>query len=446
MSNATVNSAQSRAILYIFRRKEAPHKMYIGMKDYGKGKDPESYITSAQSEEFWDDYAAGLLEKTTLFESTVDYISSLEWYAIDYLVNSHPELSYHLASNGHRGNTKLKNEDMQLILSIIDGNPIPKKKKKISRVEHINQIIFDIKNGIYPSIKVPMTEVKTFVENQVKGVTINQGQVEEAVRRMTEHPERAKQEIKPLVVCKFEDGITKILNGHHTREIASRLRGWKELDVIPLPPDLFGETEEERQSNFNLFGLKMNPKGFVVSTATTKEDCVRDLEKEIKRLKLNLSKSEDREKAKELAIELYSDPDLLGSNSAAIGVWKTAVNNHSKKKAASKIGQVTTYSDRELIVLKRQNEARGYAVITATFKQAEHAKALGYILHHMQGEDKKDGKIIFHCRSPEEYANEQSQQWIKVISDTVKFLKLNVSIDVLQSTSKNDTVYELHSS
>jgi hypothetical protein len=444
MSNAT-NTSRSRAILYIFRKKEAPHKMYVGMKDYSKGKDPESYITSAQSEEFWNDYAAGLLEKTTLFESAAEYISTLEWYAIDYLVNSHPELSYHLASNGHRGNAKLKNEDMQLILDIIDGKEIPKNKKKNSRVEHINQIISDIKNGIYPSIKVPMSEVKTYVENQVKGVSINQSQVEEAVRRMTEHPERAKKEIKPLIVTKLDDQFTKILNGHHTREITSRLRGWKELEVIPLPRELFGDTEEEQQSNFNLFGLKMNPKGFVVSTATSKEDCVRDLEKEIERLNLNLSNSEDREKAKELAIELYSDPDLLGSNSAAIGVWKTVVNNHSKAKAAARVGQISTYSDRELIVLKRQNEAKGFAVITATFKQAENAKALGYILHHMQGEGKKNGKIIFHCRSPQEYANEQSNQWIKVISDTVKFLQLDVSIDVLRATSKNDTVYKLHS-
>lgn len=446
MTNVIVDSAQSRAILYIFRKKESPNKMYIGMKDYSKGKDPASYVTSAQSDEFWEDYAAGKLEKVTLFQNSPEYISALEWFGIDYLVNSHPDLSYHLSSNGHRGKVKLKPEDMQRIIDIVDGKIIPKPDKKGDRVEQMDQIVADVQSGIYPSVEIPISEAKKFVENQVKGVSLDQHQVDEIVRRMTEHPERAKQEIKPLVATTLSDGSIRLLNGHHTRAAVSRARGWKKIAVIFLPVDLFGKTDAERDSNFNLFGLKMNPQGFVLTKATTKEDCVRDLEREIARLGLDLSDSFDRERAKDIAIDTYGGADLLGTNMAAIGVWKTVVNNHDKSKAAARIGQVMTYSDREMTVIKRQKEASGFAVVTATFKQAEHAKALGYILRHMKNEDKAKGAIVFHCRTPEEYASEQAEQWIKDTADTVKFLDLNVEIEVLRSVKGDkDTVYKMHS-
>jgi hypothetical protein len=214
--------------------------------------------------------------------------------------------------------------------------------------------------------------------------------------------------------------------------------------VIYLPVDAFGK-EEERESNFNLFGLKMNPQGFVLSKSTTKEDCVRDLEKEVDRIGLDLSNYQHRDRAKDIAIETYGGADLLGSTSAAIGVWKTVVNNYEKNRAAARVGQISTYSDRELIVMKRQKEASGYAVVTATFKQAEHAKALGYILRHMKEEGMDRGVIVFHCRTPEEYAYEQKEQWIKDTSDTIKHLNLNVEIDVLPCIKgEKDTVYKMH--
>lgn len=436
--------APSRAILYIFRKKNAPHKMYIGMKDYNKGKDPASYITSAQSDEFWEDYAAGKLEKVTLFQDTSEYISALEWFGIDYLVNSHSELSYHLSSNGHRGNVKLKPADMQRLIGIVEGTIVPKPDKKLNRVELIDQLVSDVQNGIYPSVMVDIAEAKNFTENQVKGVSLDQHQVDEIVRRMTEHPERARQEIKPLVATRLADGSIRLLNGHHTREAVSRARGWKQVPVIYLPVDAFGG-EEERDSNFNLFGLKMNPQGFVLSKSTTKEDCVRDLEKEVDRIGLDLSHYQDRERTKDIAIQTYGGADLLGSTAAAIGVWKTVVNNYEKNRAATRVGQISTYSDRELIVVKRQKESSGYSVVTATFKQAEHAKALGYILRHMKNEGMDKGAIIFHCRTPEEYAHEQKEQWIKDTSDTIKHLNLNVEIDVLPCIKgEKDTVYKMH--
>jgi hypothetical protein len=433
-------SPHNRAILYIFRRKIAPHKMYIGMKDYNKGKDPSGYISSSQSDEFWEDNAKGLLEKFVLFENTVEYISSLEWYGIDYLVNSQPDLSYHLSSNGHRGNVKLKTEDMQYLIDLIDGKILPKKEKKNDRVKIVEDIIQDLMEGTYPKQNVNISVAMKFKENQVKGVSLDQHQIDEAVRRMLEHPEKARNEIKPLVACVMADGDVYLLNGHHTREMVNRCPGWNDIDVIYLRAEQFGDTLEEQQSNFNLFGLKMNPQGFVLTKATTKDDCVKDLEREVKRLNLNLSDYNHKEKAKDLAKQLYGGPDLLGTTAAAVGVWKTVVNNFEKNKAATSIGQVFTYSDRELTVMKRRNEASGYSVVVATFKQAEHAKALGYILRHMKNESNKKGLVIFHCRTPDEYVNEIANNWIEDMRNTIEFLELDVEIKVLKSMNEGDMV------
>ena len=410
------------------------------MKNYNKGKDPSSYISSSQSEEFWQDNAKGLLQKFVLFENSVEYISALEWYGIDYLVNSQPELSYHLSSNGHRGSVKLKSADMQYLIDVVDGKIIPKEEKKNNRVSLVESIIKDIQEGTYPIQTVDISVAMGFKTNQVKGVSIDQHQVDEAVRRIMEHPEKARNEIKPLIACVKLDHSVYLLNGHHTREMVNRCPGWNDIQVIYLRSEQFGDTPEEQEANFNLFGLKMNPQGFVITKATTKDDCVRDFEREVKRLKLNLLSYADREVAKDLAKQLYGGPDLLGSTPAAVGVWKTVVNNFEKNRAASAIGQVFTYSDRELVVMKRRKEASGYSVVTATFKQAEHAKALGYVLRHMKNESNKKGLIVFHCRTPDEYVNEAVNNWIRDTRETISFLGVDVKIEVLISMNEGDMI------
>jgi len=432
------------ADLYLIFNRESNHK-YFGYKPLNKGVVPEKYITSSENRQLHIDWAKGLCDKYLIKKSApIDYVEKLEAFAIDYLMNSTPNLSYNLKNNGHKGDPKIHimDSDREDIIKCVDNNTIPWKVRSEDELRKlVKSILQKEADREYEVVMVPIDEVMSYQSHQVKGVDLDRAQITRTIEKMEQYPKEARDAMKPVsvVIRHTPAGIVKmILNGHHTRECVKGARGWEECPVIFHEESEFGSNEAERESVYRLFGLQANPRDFVESKSTTKEDCVRDLVQEIKARDIDLSTVEGQAEALDIALKRYGGPDMLGTDAMARGVYTTVLNRFEMNQATESVGTVRTYGDRELNVIAAKLRKENTSVVVSHFGNAAHAHALGYILRNMKNEGKNKGIIVFHARGPEDIvkeANGDNGGWINDTRQTIKHLGLNVEIQVLSYDS-----------
>jgi hypothetical protein len=110
-------------------------------------------------------------------------------------------------------------------------------------------------------------EIFNLERNQVRLNFILPDKVKQIAGRMLDNPAEARKNVEPVIVCVYEDGKRKVIDGNHTIN-AAKQAGWVEVDVVFINFSDF----DFNHSNVNGFGLEMNHNS-KLKTQSSSDDC-----------------------------------------------------------------------------------------------------------------------------------------------------------------------------
>ena len=115
------------------------------------------------------------------------------------------------------------------------------------------------------------------------------------------------------------------------------------------------------------------------------------------------------------------------------GIFRSILNDFETQQNALKYqDNLIAYDDHYLNNYKvKKYELKGTAAIHATASKAEHAVALGYIVHRMYNVKKKKGAIVLYFKNKNELAIEDQEKHIDKLRDMINYMQLDITIDVL---------------
>lgn len=413
-------------------------KMNIGYKS-PNGKDYYNYITSLSNEEFWEDYAKGYIQKTLLFEAPADQeeiAKAVEWFALDYGTKVKKGLFYNKKNNAHKcDESKIPTKTKKIVIDFIEGrgNGLEKTKTYSRDAELVQRISENVermtKENKFEWISID--EMRKFEHNQVRFELINNNTVKEISNRMAEQPELARKTFGPIVCVRKVDGTRCILDGNTRYEAAKKTRGWKEVPVIFINESEFGDSDLERQLNYDLFGLHENKERFEVKKPNSDEDIKRNVNNYLVSIGIDLNDSDNVEIARKMIYErfLVVVPSKQKLNGALTSILKDISKYNSELKYQS---NMITYSTEFLhSYTKNKYELKDIAAVHTAASNLEHGEALAFALRHMRTLKKKKGAIVVHFRNKHEYSKAMDNEWVEDLQEVIDMFKLPVQLEVL---------------
>ncbi len=214
------------------------------------------------------------------------------------------------------------------------------------------------------------------------------------------------------------------LPGSGKTALATALK--ERINAIHLNAD-----EETRLSNYDLFGMLENKEDFIVRKTNTDADIKRNINNFLVREGIDLSDPLAVDSARELIYERFS---LITEDKKKLnGIFRSILNDFETQQNALKYqDNLIAYDDQWLNNHKvKKYELKGTAAIHATASKAEHAVALGYIVHRMYNVKKKKGAIVLYFKNKNELAIEDQEKHIDKLRDMINYMQLDITVDVL---------------
>jgi hypothetical protein len=413
--------------------------MNIGYKS--PKTDKLDYISSISNPQFWEDYYKGKVEKFLLFEGNAsqdDLAQTIEWFGLDYGMSWNKSKFYNKSNNAHCVDESLLTDNhKQLIVDWIESrsNGIKSSDRFVEDKSIVTTIHDSIKSSFYKVVLEDIKKVLGFNRNQIRVEQIDVNHVRKIKSRFDQNPKDAwewllKDPVIVVVSREKTDIIQTVLDGNSRLEAVSRT-GLKEIPIVYINETEFGVDEETRAANYDLFGLLENKEDFIVRKTNTDGDIKRNINNFLVREKIDLSDALAVESARELIYERFS---LITEDKKKLnGIFRSILNDFATQQNALKYqDNLIAYDDQWLNNYKVKNyELRGIAAIHATVSKAEHAVALGYIVHRMYNVKKKKGAIVLYFKNKNELAIEEQEKHIEKLRDMVNYMQLDITIDVL---------------
>lgn len=427
----------TNSFTYVYRDVNTS-KLNIGFKS-PNGEDKLTYITSCESPEFWERYSKGMLERSILFVGSDAKAKAAEWFAMDQGFKLGLQF-FNSKNNAHKVDESiLTTEDKQVIIDYLRGmgNGIQFGSADSAKADQNRDIVITIgdriekRTGYYKEILVPTTEVYNYKRLQVREELVNHTTVSKIKQRLLENPKLARETFLPIAVVVSKDGKKTVVNGNTRLEAACKTPGWNEVPVVYINETEFGSDKEIRERTYTQFGLYMNRESFEIRVHNSKGDLKRNVINFLASEKIDLSKAAHIDRARQL---VYMNFDYAcGSKQQLNGILTSILSDFEKNQAELTYqDNLITYDDRFFVNYSWDTyRSKDISVVHVTVGEAANAKPIGYICRVMKREKTKKGAIILHYTSKQEIASEQNNQWVQDLNDTIKYMELDIIVNVL---------------
>jgi hypothetical protein len=416
----------------------------IGLKT-PNGEDKLTYITSCESPEYWKRRRMGKLERTYLFIGSEAKARAAEWFALDFGFSIDRKF-FNAKNNAHKTDESILSvSEKQVIIDFLreQGNGIEFGSSDSMKAATNNRIITSIADAVkninretnpdkrFQVVMVPISEVLEYDRSQVRVELDNNDAVTKIRQRMLEDPTQALDKFGPISVVVLKNGNKLLVNGNTRLKAASRTPGWDEVPVVFINESEFGSTKKIRERNFVKYGLYMNKEDFEVRTTNTKEDLKRNINNFLAEEKLDLSKQTHVDRARDLVYANFSF--ACGSKQQLNGILASIQSDFEKDRAALQYQKnLRTYDESFFKNYCWDNyQSKDRSTVHATVGEAANAKPLAYICRVMTREKNKKGAIVLHYTSKHELAAEAKKNWVEDLKETIKYMKLDIIVDVL---------------
>jgi hypothetical protein len=422
----------SRAYVYAWRNINNG-KMNIG---YKSPNDKEhTYITSLRNTEFWRDYSNGLLRKSILYigqQSEASVAKSVEWFALNYAVATAKDKLYNHGNNANKGDESLiPKETKQLVIDFIEGRhdgiaPIQQDED----VDFAEALSERIKNGEFEINQVLASEVARYYRNQVRSKEKDLENIRKIRTAIMEDPAAAREIYGPIVVVVKTNG-KMIIDGNSRFEAANGILGWETLPVVFINESEFGETELQRQDNYDLVGLYENKPSKEIKSSNSWNDLKRNISNYISRHNFDLSKSHHVDRAREVIYGRFTK--VCESKQQLNGILVSIINDNDKKIAELKYEKNLLVYDSKFVERYKWNNygVKDIACVFIKASEAKFAKAIGYIHNAMYSDKLQKGAIVFYFDSKSELVTEENEKHIEKLKKIIEFSNLPITVEVL---------------
>jgi hypothetical protein len=420
----------SKAYVYAWRNVNNG-KMNIG---YKSPNDKEhTYITSLKNTEFWRDYSHGLLKKSILFTSDDSNIAkSVEWFALKYAVATSKDKLYNPSNNGSKGDESLiPKQTKQLVIDYIEGRteaiPPIQKDEDVDFAEQLSQ---RIKNGEFEIHRILASEIAKYSRNQVRSKDKDLENIRKIRTAIMEDPASARKIYGPIVVVVKSNG-KMIIDGNSRFEAANGIVGWETLPVVFINESEFGETELQRQDNYDLVGLYENKPSKEIKSSNSWNDLKRNVTNYIHRHNFDLSKPSHVDRARQVIYSRFTK--VCDSRQQLNGILVSIINDNEKKLAELKYEKnLLTYDSAFVERYKWEKYvSKDISCVFIKASEAKFAKAIGYIHNAMYSDKLHKGAIVFYYDSKSELVTEEKEKHIEKLKQIIKFAKLPITVEVL---------------
>jgi hypothetical protein len=418
------------AIVYGWRNLEN-EKMYLG---FHKTKDiHDGYINSSEDAELQTAWSYGLMQRHILWSGSVAECITLENYALKWAkAEMDWDQFYNKSVGGGTGIVKdfsnLTTEMKQVMVNFIHGiDPTPPELDLMEtfNVDLVERIAEGVRSAAYPRVPESTAEIFDLPRNQVRMSIIHEDKVDQIADRMREDPATARQNVEPVIVCRYDDGSRVVIDGNHTINAAKRA-GWTEVDVVYINFSDF----DFNQANVDAFGYEMNHEE-KVKTPNSSKDC----QQAIIKIYTDLVA-----KGVEFNVESETFRDTVLDQLSARRWWTKQMISANHKRAVIRIKQDILNAGRNFkkwrktdidkLVKGIESKDTDLAVVSIT-SGSIYNSGVGAILNKMAGMETKRGKIIVTHANIEDYDNwstskKKFDNAMKAVRDTY-----NVDLEVL---------------
>jgi hypothetical protein len=417
-SSEEIDSMSKQAIVYGWRNVQ-DQKVYIG---YHKTQEVhDGYVFSSENSELKKAWSYGLLQRHIIHQGLTAECITLENFGLKYAKANYDWSNFYNQSvGGGEGCVKdfsnLPSKAKQAMLNFLEGvNPAPPKLDTyhVSDRKLIDRLASMVRNGVYEKQACSVGEIYKLERNQVRLNIIHPDKVKQIADRMLDNPAEARKNVEPVIVCVYEDGTRKVIDGNHTIN-AAKQAGWVEVDVVFINFSDFGFNH----ANVNGFGLEMNhnPK---LKTPSSTEDCQRAItniyfELVAQGLDVDLKSEKFRNTVLEELEGWWTKQQIAGNIKAA------AVKIRTQEEQA--LRNFKKWSDSELDKIAREikREKPNLSVITISSGACYNA-GVGAILNKMGGEDLTSGLIVVSHNDIGQYDRWKSSE--KKLKKIISMLK-----------------------
>ena len=425
-----------------------PNKVYVygwrnsnnGMINIGykspNGQDMYTYISSIRdNSKFWDDHSHGLVTQYILFEGTSsqdNIAKTLEWFGLDYGMAVCKYKFYNAKNNAHCVDESLLTTEMkQVVIDFIEGRGNGLSVKRNEDADLVGEIHKNIKAGTYVTHQIAISDVLKADYIQVRAERIKPAHVREIKNRMLSDPNKARLTFTPITIVVKADGSRLLIDGNHRLSAASQVKGWKDVPVVFINENEFGDSEEARLDNYELFGIVANKGDFAVKEENTNEDIKRVINNYLYRHKLDLTNPIHLDRARDIVYSRWAG--ACNSKQQLNGILVSLLSDAKKKQAGLKYQHnLLVYSDSFLKSHCWNNYGiNDRATITDSVTSARFAASFGKIVRRMKNLDVKKGAIVLHYQSKSEIVNEEAEGNIADLIDTINFSGLDITVEVL---------------
>lgn len=409
-------------------------KMNIGYKS--PNGEEHTYITSLKNMEFWKDYSYGLLKKSILYignENEANIAKSVEWFALNYAVKTAKDRLYNPGNNANKGEENLIPKfTKQLIVDYIEGksdgiSPLNKDED----ADFVEQLSKRIKEGEFQVHNVPRVEIEKYSRNQVRTKDKVIEHIHNIRTKIVENPDRARNIFGPIIVAVKNSGEKMIVDGNSRFAATEGVVGWEILPVIYINESEFGETELQRQDNYDLVGLYENRAPEEIKEENSWSDLKRNIVNYLVRHNIDLSKTHHVDHARQIIYERFLC--VCESKHQLNGILKSILNDFDKSQAELKYEKnLISYDERYLEKLKwNKYTSKDISCVIARASEAKFMKAIGYVQHSMFNDKLSKGAIVFHFTSKNELVTEENEKWIEKLKKVIKYHNLSITVEVL---------------
>lgn len=425
-----------------------PNKVYVygwrqpitGMMNIGykspNGQDMYTYISSIRdNSEFWVEHSYGRVKQYILFEgdaSQDNVAKTLEWFALDYGMAVAKNKFYNAKNNAHCVDESLLTPDMkQIVIDFIEGkgNGLPVLRNKDADL--VDEIHNNIKAGNYILHNMAISDALKTDYIQVRVERIKPSHVREIKDRMLSDPATARKTFTPIVIVVNNIGTRTLIDGNHRLHAAAEIKGWTEVPVVFINEDEFGDTDEARLDNYELFGIVANKGTFEVKAENTNDDIKRSINNYLYRHQIDLTNPIHMDRARDLIYSRWAG--ACNTKQQLNGILVSLQNDIKKHQAGLKYqDNLLVYSEAFLKQHCWTNYGKNnVATITDSVSSARFAGSLGKIIRRMRNLNAKRGAIVLHFQSKSEIVNEEAEGNVADMIDAINFMGLDITVEIL---------------
>jgi hypothetical protein len=424
----------NKVYVYGFRQ-NIDNMLNIGYKS-PNGQDMYTYISSIRdTSKFWDDYSRGLVTQYILFEgdaSKDNVAKTLEWFGLDYGMAVCKDKFYNAKNNAHCVDESLLTTEMkQVVIDFIENRGNGLVVKRNEDADLVKEIHKNIKAGTYGKHEMAISDVMKTDYIQVRVERIKPVHVREIKNRMLSDPKSARETFTPITIVVKADGSRLLIDGNHRLHAAAEVKGWKEVPVVFINENEFGDTEEARLDNYELFGIVANKGSFEAKEENSNDDIKRSINNYLYRRKLDLMNPIHLDRARDIIYARWAD--ATNTKQQLNGILVSLLSDVKKKQASLKYqDNLIVYNEAFLKSHCWDNYGiNNRATITDSVSSARFAASLGKIIRRMRNLNVKQGAIVLHYQSKPEIVNEEAEGNVADMIDAINFAGLDITVEVL---------------